>query len=61
MGQAVRLLEETPLSLWDIAELTGFANASYFSTKFKRQYGVSPSDYRQAHQHEKSEDEQPKK
>lgn len=61
LSQAVRLLEETPLSLWDISELTGFANASYFSTKFKRQYGVSPSDYRQARQHEKSEDQQPKK
>lgn len=61
MGQAVRLLEETPLSLWDIAELTGFANASYFSTKFKRQYGISPSDYRQARQYEKIEHEQPKK
>jgi two-component system, response regulator YesN len=61
MNQAVRLLEETSLSLWDIAELTGFANASYFSSKFKRQYGVSPSDYRQTRQYEKIESQQPKK
>lgn len=47
MTQAIRLLEGTQLSLWDIAELTGFSNASYFSSKFKRTYGVTPSDYRQ--------------
>jgi two-component system response regulator YesN len=46
MAKAVQLLEETMLSLWDIAELTGFSNASYFSSKFKRMYGISPSDYR---------------
>ncbi|MBO7743740.1 response regulator [Paenibacillus sp. MWE-103] len=47
MAQAVRLLEGTQLGLWDIAELTGFASASYFSAKFKRMFGLSPSDYRQ--------------
>lgn len=46
MAQAIRLLEGTELSLWDIAELTGFSNASYFSSKFKRMHGVTPSDYR---------------
>ncbi|NOV02244.1 response regulator transcription factor [Paenibacillus planticolens] len=46
MAKAVQLLDETMLSLWDIAELTGFSNASYFSSKFKRMYGISPSDYR---------------
>lgn len=46
MTKAVQLLEDTMLSLWDIAELTGFSNASYFSSKFKRMYGLSPSDYR---------------
>lgn len=47
MEQATRLLEETTLSLWDIAELTGFSNASYFSSKFKRMHGMTPSEYRQ--------------
>ncbi|MFC4809960.1 response regulator [Paenibacillus sp. GCM10023250] len=47
MAQAVRLLEGTQLGLWDIAELTGFTSASYFSAKFKRMFGLSPSDYRQ--------------
>lgn len=47
MSKALRLLGETPLSLSDIAELTGFSNASYFSTKFKKTFSVSPSEYRQ--------------
>jgi two-component system response regulator YesN len=47
MAQAVHLLGETMLNLWDIAELTGFSNASYFSSKFKRMYGMTPSDFRQ--------------
>ncbi|WP_128658122.1 response regulator transcription factor [Paenibacillus sp. 598K] len=46
MAEAVRLLKETTLSLWDIAEFTGFSNASYFSAKFKKVHGVSPSEYR---------------
>ncbi|WP_261381474.1 response regulator transcription factor [Paenibacillus cremeus] len=46
MAKAVRLLEDTSLNLWDIAELTGFSNASYFSSKFKKMYGVTPSEYR---------------
>ncbi|MDF2922370.1 MAG: YesN8 [Paenibacillaceae bacterium] len=64
MSQAVRLLEETALPLWDVAELTGFANASYFSSKFKRMYGISPSDYRQQKQgrpYEEIDSELPKK
>jgi two-component system response regulator YesN len=46
MARAVRLLEETRLTLWDIAELTGFSNAGYFSARFKRMYGITPSEYR---------------
>lgn len=49
MEQAVRMLETTGLGLWDIAELSGFSNPSYFSSRFKRIYGVSPSEYRQRH------------
>ncbi|MDP4098863.1 response regulator [Paenibacillus sp. P96] len=60
MAHATRLLEETKLSLWDIAQLTGFSNASYFSSKFKRIYGMSPSEYRQQ-QPEKFNNEEPKK
>lgn len=60
MSQAVRLLEETTLSLWDIAELTGFSNPSYFSAKFKRLYGMTPSEFRQQSP-KKNDSELPKK
>ncbi|MDF2959698.1 MAG: YesN8 [Paenibacillus sp.] len=60
MAQAVHLLENTALNLWDIAELTGFSNASYFSSKFKRMYGMTPSDFRQKSP-EKINSEEPKK
>jgi two-component system response regulator YesN len=60
MGEAVRMLTTTTLNLWDIAELTGFSNASYFSSKFKRMYGVTPSEYRQQAS-EKIDSEHPKK
>lgn len=60
MKQAVHLLCHTGLSLWDIAELTGFSNASYFSAKFKKLHGVAPSEYRQR-QSEKNDSALPKK
>ena len=62
MAHAMRLLVDTPLSLWDIAELTGFSNASYLSSKFKRMYGITPSDFRQSPSSpEKFNNELPKK
>lgn len=33
-------------SLFDIADKTGFATYSYFSASFKKQFGVSPKDYK---------------
>ncbi|CAM4107889.1 response regulator [Paenibacillus alkaliterrae] len=60
MAHATHLLRSTALSLWDISGLTGFSNASYFSSKFKRMYGMTPSDYR-LRQPEKNDSEFPKK
>ncbi|MEI2397253.1 response regulator transcription factor [Paenibacillus phytohabitans] len=60
MAQATHLLVSTTLGLWDIAELTGFSNASYFSSKFKKMYGIAPSDFR-LNPPEKFNSEQPKK
>ncbi|MHA6485101.1 response regulator [Paenibacillus sp. strain BS8-2] len=60
MGHAAKLLHETSLGLWDISELTGFSNPSYFSSRFKRMYGMSPSEYRQRPS-EKNDSELPKK
>ncbi|WP_341347439.1 response regulator [Paenibacillus sp. FSL H3-0469] len=60
MAQATHLLVSTTLGLWDIAELTGFSNASYFSARFKKMYGIAPSDFRQ-NPPEKFNSQQPKK
>lgn len=48
LTHAVRLLADPDFRLADIAELTGFASASYFSSVFKKHFGISPNDYRAA-------------
>ncbi|GAS81273.1 response regulator [Paenibacillus amylolyticus] len=60
MKHALRLLKETQLTVWDITELTGFSSPSYFSSKFKRMFNMSPSDYRLLHS-EKIDSHDPKK
>jgi len=47
LNAARRLIEDTDLSLADIAELTGFEDSNYFSRIFKKVMGHSPSYYRQ--------------
>lgn len=47
--QACRLLKETDLSVSAIAYSVGFENNLYFSKAFKKQKGLSPSDYRRFH------------
>lgn len=46
MEQAKKLLEETELKNYEIAELCGFSNPTYFSTVFKSAYGIAPSAYK---------------
>ncbi|MGI6070214.1 MAG: response regulator transcription factor [Blautia sp.] len=48
MEQAKKLLKETELKSYEIAELCGFSNPTYFSTVFKSAYGMSPSAYKKA-------------
>lgn len=48
--EARRLLTETMLTLSEIADRTGFVNYSYFSYYFKKQTGMSPSEYRKRRQ-----------
>jgi two-component system response regulator YesN len=60
MKHAVRLLKETQLTVWDVTELTGFRSPSYFSSKFKKMFNLSPSDFRMLHS-EKNDNHDPKK
>ena len=46
MEHAKKLLLETEMKNYEVAQACGFANATYFSTVFKSVYGVSPSAYR---------------
>ncbi len=43
---AARLLLETDLKIYEIAERMGFSGTAYFCTEFKKAKGVTPLDYR---------------
>ncbi len=44
--ESKKLLENTDLSISQIASIVGFSTSSYFSQYFKRVQNISPSDYR---------------
>ena len=46
LRRARELLEHTSLNLAEVSLQCGFANAFYFSLRFKKQFGVSPRAYR---------------
>jgi AraC-like DNA-binding protein len=43
---SLQLLKESSCDLNDIATQLGFANHSHFTTVFRRQFGIAPSEYR---------------
>ena len=45
LEQAVRLLEEQKINVTQVAYTVGFSNLAHFSTVFRKQFGVSPSEY----------------
>ncbi len=50
LEEAARLLvQDTKLKVADISEALGYGNPTYFLSRFKARYGVSPSAYRKAH------------
>lgn len=46
LDRAAQLLRMTHWSIGQVAERTGFSNAYYFSTRFRRRHGVPPSEFR---------------
>lgn len=46
MERAKEHLENTDLSIVDIAVKSGYTSSSYFHRMFKKSFGVTPSDYR---------------
>ncbi len=49
LRRARQLLTETALPLATIADRTGFKHVEYFSVVFKREFGQTPSSYRDEH------------
>jgi AraC family transcriptional regulator len=47
MDEAQRLLRETKKTIVDVALDLGYANPSHFARAFRKETGLSPSDYRQ--------------
>jgi len=47
MDEAKRLLRETKKNVVEIGLDVGYANPSHFAQLFKRETGLSPSEYRQ--------------
>lgn len=46
LNKAKELLEKGEMTISEIAVFTGFSTLSYFSSCFKKQFGVSPTDYK---------------
>lgn len=49
LEEACRLLRETSHSIEQIVARCGFGSASYFAQSFRRELGMSPSEYRREH------------
>lgn len=45
LNKAAQLLREGKYNVSEIATMTGFGTAAHFSVAFKKQFGVSPSEY----------------
>ena len=45
LEQAVRLLEEQKINVTQVAYSVGFSNLGHFSTVFRKQFGISPTEY----------------
>jgi two-component system response regulator YesN len=46
MGHALRLLLQTDLMVYEIAEQVGYNNARHFSDMFKKKFGKLPQEYK---------------
>ncbi|WP_141430513.1 response regulator [Bacillus sp. 03113] len=48
MKNAQRLLKDNQLKIIDVAYLVGFSNSGYFSTAFKKHFGLTPAEFRKS-------------
>lgn len=55
LKEAERLLQQTNLSVSEIALMIGYSNSNYFTNLFTKQYHVSPKKYRSQHSKQNAE------
>lgn len=48
LGEAKRLLAEKDISVSEVAEMSGFRDAGYFSTVFRKYEGISPAQFKKS-------------
>jgi len=46
LNEAQKLLRNSELKIYEISQITGFHDPDYFTAKFRKRTGLSPSDYR---------------
>lgn len=46
LSEAMRLLQDPNLKMYEVAERTGYTSQHYFSSAFKKAMGMSPANYR---------------
>lgn len=46
LSKACEFLQDTSITISEVAFLTGFKHSSHFSTSFKQKYGITPIEYR---------------
>jgi two-component system, response regulator YesN len=46
LERACKLLKDTNMKIYEIADNLGYSNMNYFSKQFKEHYGISPLDYK---------------
>ena len=51
LEEAKRLLRESSILIYEVAERSGFSDQYYFSKVFKAHVGVTPNEYRYNYQH----------
>ena len=49
--EAKRLLEESDMKVYEVAEAVGYSNINYFHNKFKKNTGFSPMAYKKQFGH----------
>ncbi len=46
LGKAKKMLQDTSVSINEVADACGFYDANYFTRVFKKEFGIAPSQYR---------------